>query len=68
MWLYQNGIIIEEILNDGGGFHRATETNLLCANCPHGFNKKLAYNNDLNEMIEIILGEGYASWEEDEIN
>lgn len=40
----------------------------MCMNCPHGFNQKLPYNNsDLNEMIEIILREGYVSWEEEEI-
>lgn len=65
----KNGVIIKEILNNGGGFHRAAEINPLCANCPHGFNQKLSNNNsDLNEMIEIILREDYTSWEEDEIN
>ncbi len=65
----KNGVIIKEILNNGGGFHRAAEINPLCANCPHGFNQKLSNNNsDLNEMIEIILREGYTSWEEEEIN
>lgn len=65
----QNGDIIKEILNNGGGSRRAAETNPLCANCPHGFNQKLSNNNsDLNETIEIILREGYASLEEDEIN
>ena len=65
----ENGVIIKEILNNGGGFHRAAEINPLCANCPHGFDQKLSNNNsDLNEMIEIILREGYTSWEEDEIN
>ena len=65
----KNGVIIKEILNNGGGFHRAAEINPLCANCPHGFDQKSSNNNsDLNEMIEIILREGYTSWEEDEIN
>ena len=65
----KNGVIIKEILNNGGGFRWAAEINPLCANCPHDFDQKLSNNNsDLNEMIEIILREGYTSWEEDEIN
>ena len=59
----QKGVIIKEILNDGGRFYRTTETNPMCANCPHGFNQRLLYNNsDINEIIEVILKEGTVYW------
>ena len=63
----QNGNIIKEIMNDGGGFYQVTENNPLCEHCPYEFGRKMtSENNDLDEIMKIFAQEGYGSFEDED--
>lgn len=63
----QNGNIIKEIMNDGGGFYQVTENNLLCEHCPYEFGRKMtSENNDFDEIMKILAQEGYGSFEDED--
>ena len=64
----QNGVIIKEILNCDRGEREKEETNPLCLKCPHGFNNDNLYDESaMKEYLELILGNQYLSWEDEEI-
>lgn len=63
----QNGNIIKEIMNDGGGFYQVTENNPLCEHCPYEFGRNMtSENNDLDEIMKIFAQEGYGSFEDED--
>lgn len=45
----------------------STETNPLCVNCPYGLSDEEACDNtDIDEWLEILMGNGYLPSEEEE--
>lgn len=63
----EEGKIIKEILNTGGGHHWPAETNPLCSNCPYGLNDEDSYDStDIDEWLEVLIENDYLPFEEDE--
>ena len=63
----QEGKIIKEILNFGGGYRRPTEKNPLCVNCPYGlYGEGSCDNTDIHEWLETLMGNRYLPSDEEE--